>query len=346
MIRSNLFDRDQSPIQLDQNTLALYERAIVNPASITDEERRAINNLPSAEDEDRIVRETCGVSMAQLLTAATAPSAAETLSLPEARIVLSSHVVDGPMEMLDRRWRMSPKDRELWSKAKKATKSEQQVAAEENARTACERWTIARNQADNAIPRRDYKIIVLAMHMPWQQRALETASDSNIGLAFFFLDRPAWPPYKAEINRCVQEGLTVMCAKTHPEIQRRFTLHWIQGGGSSGAKLQAKFRALSDLPPGIRSDCFLYVDDDAIRSKDTPKPFVWLHEPHTSLDPLKVDIRHIYPTLFARLTERDFSADEVRGQLFKTDPDFKGLHLAASRAEAEDDVWPPSHFRV
>lgn len=346
MLRPNLFSKDQSPIQLDQDTRILYERAVADPASITDEERRAINNLPSAEDEDRFVRETCGLSMTELLAEAVAPGAAEKLSFPETQIIFSSHVIDGPMEMLDRRFRMSPQDRELWDEASKAIKCEQQLVAERNAAAAYRRWTAARNQARDAIPRNEYNLMNLAMRVPWQQRALDMGGASSIGLVLFFPDRPAWLSYKAEIERCVQQNLTVLCAKVHPAIQRRFSLHCIQDGGVSGANLQAQFRALPAIAPGIRSDCFLYVDDDALRSKDTPRPFVWLHEPDTSLDPLKIDIRHICPALFARLTQRDFPAEEVREQPFKTDPGFEGLHLAASRAEAGDDIWPPSYFRA
>ncbi|KAJ3495820.1 hypothetical protein NLG97_g3117 [Lecanicillium saksenae] len=302
MFKAQIPATEKSPIQLDQNARELYERAITNPESITDAERRTIRNLPSAEVEDGLVRESS-----------------------EAR----------------KRVRMIPEDRELWEKADKAVKSEQKLAAELVAGEAYRRWFRARGEARASLPPEEYKLLFVAMDVPWQKHLLQIRGNSKVGLVFFVLNQPEWPAFKAKIEQWIQTGLTVMCSKVHQLIRTRFALHWIQGDGSS-AELPSKYCSLADLPPGVRSDCFLYVDDESLRSREAAKPFVWLHEPATTLSPLKVDIRHIFPALFARLTQRDMPA----GPPFTTSPDFEGFHLAASRAESGDGIWPPFFVRI
>lgn len=293
-----------------------------------------------------MVREACGLSMAELVAKAAAPGAESTLYFDETRFIMSAHVVGGSMQMIEKRARMSPEDRELWSNAMLATRSEQMMAANKNAVAAQLRWKAAKAKAQSSIPKQEFNLMMVAMDVPWQQHVLHTPGPSSIGLVVLFSERPSWPSYKTEIERCVQDGLTMMCFKVQPEIYNRFAWQYIPASGN-GAELQSTFHAVvPDLPSGIRSDCFLYVDDEALLSKDSAKPFVWLHEPNTSLEPLKIDIRHICPGLFARLTQRDFTVEERRSQPFKTEPDLAGLHTAASNSLAEDSIWPPIYFRA
>lgn len=51
---------------------------------------------------------------------------------------------------------------------------------------------------------------------------------------------------------------------------------------------------------GLRRDAFLYVDEEALRSLNSARPFVWLWEPQEKeteeqLGPLKVDVKHVAP---------------------------------------------------
>ncbi|KAJ6788011.1 hypothetical protein PWT90_01123 [Aphanocladium album] len=240
---------------------------------------------------------------------------------------------------------MSPEDRELWEKAVNAIDSERKLAANLAAGDAYRRWSGAREAARASLPPQDYKLMFLSMNLPWQKHVLKMGEDSKVGLVLYFPDRPEWPTFKTEIDRYIQTGLTFVCGKVHPIVQRLFAFHWVQGDGSP-AELQSKYRALADLPHGVRSDCFLYVDDESLGSREATKPFVWLREPAAALGPLKVDIRHICPALFARLTQRDLPAGEAHEQPFTTSPHFEGFHLAASHAEAGDRIWPPFYLKV
>ncbi|KAJ0425052.1 hypothetical protein BJY00DRAFT_308937 [Aspergillus carlsbadensis] len=117
----------------------------------------------------------------------------------------------------------------------------------------------------------------------------------------------------------------------------------------------------NEIPGGFRRDAFLYVDEEALRSRETARPYLWLAEPEpvskcqsvaeeqrapdtetkpqlehhtgaeigtgtetTAVPPLKVDIKHIAPTLCARLTQRDLQGDARRNL---------GTQLAALRGD-------------
>ncbi|OJJ76499.1 hypothetical protein ASPBRDRAFT_26949 [Aspergillus brasiliensis CBS 101740] len=118
--------------------------------------------------------------------------------------------------------------------------------------------------------------------------------------------------------------------------------------------LRGRFSAMlsnHEIPAGFRRDAFLYVDDEAFRSCETTRPYLWLTEPEPqseskterepepepgteivaqpeALQPLKVDIKHIAPRLFARLVQRDLQG-EARRKPYRHTSELTRLHAAA-----------------
>jgi hypothetical protein len=68
-----LFDGDvilninRTPITFDEATYTLYNRAITNPSSLTDEERRIITCRPLLEEVDALCRGRCGQRLSGLV---------------------------------------------------------------------------------------------------------------------------------------------------------------------------------------------------------------------------------------------------------------------------------------
>jgi hypothetical protein len=180
------------------------------------------------------------------------------------------------------------------------------------------------------------------------------------GLAVFIpRNVPEWPSFKEHIHTAVYHGLHCRPHAMNGEVLAKFTLHY---GRSSMvlllmimqmfAALQSRFLSMSDggeLPEGLRLDAFLYVDKDAIRSRDAARPFVWLLEPTETARPLKVHIKHVAPTLFARLTQRDLSPAEARRWPYRHTSELEMLHRAAAWSKnangVADGIWPPpAHY--
>jgi hypothetical protein len=113
----------------------------------------------------------------------------------------------------------------------------------------------------------------------------------------------------------------------------------------------------NEIPVGYRRDAFLYLDEEAFGSRETARPFLWLAEPESEpqsstatepgpgtadLQPLKVSIKHIAPTLFARLVQRDLQG-EARRKPYRHTSELSGLHAATALdvRYGGDGIWPP-----
>lgn len=102
------------------------------------------------------------------------------------------------------------------------------------------------------------------------------------------------------------------------------------------------------------------MDEESLRSRDARRAFVWLWEPEKeTAEPLKVDIKHIAPTLFARLTQRDLSPEKARSWPYRHTSELEMLRKAAghsrmmveenngesvyalNRDDSKDGIWPP-----
>ena len=58
------------PLTLDDATRALYEKAIADPSSLSDERRREILQRLPREEEDALCYDICGSTMSELVTKA------------------------------------------------------------------------------------------------------------------------------------------------------------------------------------------------------------------------------------------------------------------------------------
>jgi len=104
------------------------------------------------------------------------------------------------------------------------------------------------------------------------------------------------------------------------------------------------------VPSTLRQDVFLYVDDEAIQSLESARPFIWLWEPQEKQEtekkpgPLKVDIKHVAPLLLMRLTQRDMSLEKRQLRMWHDGPELENLHKDALESEENgqyDGIWPP-----
>ncbi|OGM50994.1 hypothetical protein ABOM_000052 [Aspergillus bombycis] len=98
----------------------------------------------------------------------------------------------------------------------------------------------------------------------------------------------------------------------------------------------------NEIPIGFRRDVFLYIDKETFHSREAARTYVWLAEPESKpeyeagsgteaqpevLQPLKVDIKHTTPTLFARLVQRDLQG-EARRTPYRYTSELSRLHAA------------------
>jgi hypothetical protein len=178
--------------------------------------------------------------------------------------------------------------------------------------------------------------------------------------------------YKSQIGTALYHGLHYSWSLINDETRDRFTLHWVAVPGVINNNLDvsalrsrfSKMLSNNEIPVGFRRDAFLYVDEEAFRSRET-RPYLWLAEPEPqsesktdtepelgtgtgaqpeALLPLKVDIKHIAPTLFARLVQRDLQG-EARRKPYRHTSELSRLHAATNASyigpEERDGIWPP-----
>jgi hypothetical protein len=191
----------------------------------------------------------------------------------------------------------------------------------------------------------------------WQEQVLLDTESELCGLVGFYADREEWPTFRKQIETAIHHGLHFRPELMKDEALAKFTLYWVPIDDPSGRDLQDVFaekRDQGEFPRGLRADSFLFVDQEALQSRDSKRPFVWLWEPkrpstdekkdEKELDPLNIDIKHIAPTLFARLTQRDFETEEARRKPYRLDSTLKTLHHVTSThstTRGRDGVWPP-----
>lgn len=405
---------DTTPLVLDDSTRTLYNRAISNPSSLTDQERRLITYRPPPDEEDTLCQNACGLSMGELITKAInsrsntgddIPLGSLGLSHKEASL-LTTGVVEGQSgRILSEVARLSPEDRDLKARAIVAARTDDIRAAIEVAQRVLQRWRKAELAAANTLNDDDIRNILFALRVPWQEHVLQSSSastrdsappsDSGIGeasgrfgLVIFYPKEEEeeaeeggrLPEYKALIGTAVYHGLHYSAMLIKDETRDRFALHWVAVPGSTInnsmdlSALRSRFSTMlpnGEIPAGFRRDSFLYVDDEAFRSRETTRPYLWLAEPEPQSDakterepepetktgtespaatgaqsevsqPLKVDIKHIAPTLFARLVQRDLQG-EARRKPYRYTSELTRLHAAvnAKYREDRDGIWPP-----
>ncbi|KAL6231889.1 hypothetical protein BDW75DRAFT_233224 [Aspergillus navahoensis] len=395
---------DRTLLVLDESTRTLYNRAISNPSSLTDQERRLITHRSPPDEEDTLCRNACGLSMGELVTKAINssnnngndndgfPLSSLGLSYKEASLLTAGVA------------RLSPEDWDLKARAMEAATTDDIRAAREVAQRVQQRWLEVELAAAKALNNDDIKNIWFTMKVPWQEHVLQSSSASArdsapgsdsgpggqgpgeaggcFGLVVFYPKEEEeggrLPEYKSLIGTAVYHGLHYSPTLIKDETRDRFTLHWMAVPGSNNSMdpsvLRSRFSTMlsnNEIPAGFRRDVFLYVDDEAFRSRETTRPYLWLAEPEPqseskterepepgtetgtgtgaaagaqpeALQTLKVDIKYIAPTLFARLVQRDLQGG-ARRKPYRHTSELTRLHAAANAKyrEERDGIWPP-----
>ncbi|CAI6016576.1 unnamed protein product [Clonostachys chloroleuca] len=340
--------RVRDPLDLDDATRELYRRAIVNPSSLSDAERRKILRRPSREEEDASSRELCGSTMSELITKAIQNH--ESLTYQESKLVMGRPKESYPGEMLREKLRMSESDRDLLSKAMEAALTEDEVAAQTNAVAVQNLWRERSSAAWGALSDFDRALIKRAVHIPWQDHIINLEDPirkaATCGFVVFYSNAVNWLTFNERMQAATKYGFDLCMSKIKDSVREGFTLHGLQYDDAES--LQDRFAAMRDvdeIPKGLRRDAFLYVDDEAMQSQELSRPFLWLWEPQETAKPLKVNAKHIAPLLIARLTQRDLSTEKAQKWPFRSTSDLEQLHKVAGRsmngAGERDGIWPP-----
>ncbi|KAE8320402.1 hypothetical protein BDV39DRAFT_187952 [Aspergillus sergii] len=383
---------DRTPLTLDESTRILYNRAISNPSSLTDQERRLITHRPPPEEENTLCRNACGLSMDELIAKAINSnnnnnydydnlSLSLGLSNKEARLLTAGVVQGQSGRILSEVARFSSEDRDLKARAMEAARTDDVRAAIEVAQRVRQRWTAVQLAAAKALNNDDIRNIQVAMKVPWQEHVLQPSSTSagnsssdpsssstssgqgpgeagaRFGLVVFYQEEEEelgrLSEYKSQIGTAIYHGLHYSVSLIKDETRDRFTLHWVAVPGNHNndldpSVLRSRFSTMlsnNEIPTGFRRDAFLYIDKEAFHSRETARPYLWLAEPETGaqpevLQPLKVDIKHIAPTLFARLVQRDLQG-EARRKPYRYTSELSRLHAATDANWERDGIWPP-----
>ncbi|RFN46289.1 hypothetical protein FIE12Z_9443 [Fusarium flagelliforme] len=354
------------PLTLDDATRALYEKAIADPSSLSDERRREILQRLPREEEDALCYDICGSTMSELVTKAIQDP--DSLVYMEVNLLVAGLPRDRNRKMLQQSARLSKEDRDLHHKALEAAMTEDEAAARTVTRAKQLAKGKARDAADKALDVYDADIIrsgalkQIRGCVPWQEHIMSlsgsTKTRAPCGFVMFYpKDKdPECSAFKGRLEEFVSHGFHRHIGAAKEPVMNGFKLYDMQY--DSLESLPRRFAAMrdsGDIPTGLRRDAVLYVDDEAFRSLDSARPFVLLWElqekqgTEEQLGPLKVDIKHVAPLLLMRLTQRDMSLEKRQLKLWSRGPEFENLHKDASKSKENGDydgIWPPRHLAM
>jgi hypothetical protein len=262
---------DTTPLVLDEATRALYSRAIADPDSLTDHERRVITRRPPPEEEDELCRGACGLSMDELIAKAINSKLNDTndanndnnrddniisladlpLSELEASILIvgvSGAVQKQGMKFINEIARLSPKDRDLKKRAIEAARANDVQAARKVAVAVQKRWDDVRQAAEEVMNNEDIRNIKAAMKVPWQDHVLGSSSTAGdrFGLVVFCSEKEGedeqgagaregrLASYKSQIETAIYHTLHYATSLVKAETRARFALHWVAVLSTSG----------------------------------------------------------------------------------------------------------------
>ena len=115
------------PLTLDDSTRALYEQAVADPSSLSDEEQRKILQRPPQEEEDSLYYDICGSTISEIETKALQNPA--SLTYTEADLVIAGVPRNRDSDMLQRSRRLRGADKDVYYKPLNAAKTEDEVTA-------------------------------------------------------------------------------------------------------------------------------------------------------------------------------------------------------------------------
>ncbi|CAG7559984.1 unnamed protein product [Fusarium equiseti] len=347
------------PLTLDDSTRALYERAVADPSTLSDEERRKVLQRPPQEEEDSLCYDICGSTMSELVTKARRDPA--SLTYTEADLVIAGVPRNRDSDMLQQSRRLRGAEKDLYYKALNAAKTEDEVAALKFCQAKQFEKQDACDASREALDSSDTHLVKKALNqnrpVQWQEHIMSlsgsTKTRAPCGFVVFYpkYEDAECSIFKKRLETSVSHGLHRYLGALKESILNGFKLHDI--GYDSLDSLQNCFVMMRDagnIPSSLRQDVFLYVDNESIRSLESTRPFIWLWEPQHITDlkeqpgPLKVDIKHVAPLLLMRLTQRNMLLDKRQLRMWHDGPELENLHKDAfeSKENGEyDGIWPP-----
>ncbi|KAL2809982.1 hypothetical protein BJX63DRAFT_423455 [Aspergillus granulosus] len=290
--------RDTTPLSLDEATRALYNRAISDPSSLTDQGRRRITYRPPPEEENALYRD-------------------------------------------------------LKEQAMRAATTDDIRAATEVATDVQKLWTVAQVAARKALNWDDIRNIMVAMKVPCSSSSSSSVGDSGssspseagglFGLVVFYPENKEDEKegqgrlalYKSEIRTAIYHSLHYSPLLIKDKTRNRFALHWLAVPTTSGSNdnnnnfqdpsaLRSRFRTMlsnNEIPRGLRRDAFLCPESNPEHEAGIGAGA------QPPLPPLKVGIKHIAPTLFARFVQRNLQG-EARRKPYRYTSELSRLHEA------------------
>ncbi|EED15221.1 conserved hypothetical protein [Talaromyces stipitatus ATCC 10500] len=144
--------------------------------------------------------------------------------------------------LLSERARLSAADRDLTHRAAAAALTKEMKVARETVQAIQRRWRTAQHAAIENLDDDDVRNIVFAMRVPWQERVIQSTSTDG------------------------SPSISGLLVFYDPERSAGFQT----------------MLANHEFPVSLRSDCFLYMDVEGLRST---RPYLWLGEPMPSLGP-------------------------------------------------------------
>ncbi|GLI77005.1 hypothetical protein PoHVEF18_005287 [Penicillium ochrochloron] len=249
-----------TPLILDEANRTLYNRAISDPSSLTNQERRLIAHRPRPDEENTLCRNACGLSMDELINKVInsindnnrnvvehdgSSLSSLALSYKEASLLTVGVVKGQTSHSLFGVARLSPEDRDLKARAMEAARTDDIRAAREVAQKVQQRWLAVELAAAQALNDDDIMNSRFAMKVPWQEHVLQSTSYSAGGsasgsggqgpggrftLVVIFQKEEEEEggrllEYKSQIRTAVYRGLHYSSRLIKDETRDRFTLH-------------------------------------------------------------------------------------------------------------------------
>jgi hypothetical protein len=263
------------------------------------------------------------------------------------------------------RLRLSEADQDILHTAYDATWTEELKEAGANANAVQKTWNQDSSAAGKFLNDDDTRHNILAMTVPWQEQVLSDTESEVCGLVAFYPDRDDWVVFREQIETAIYHGLhyrvqrikneglrSLLCI----EFKEIILLIRIYEVFSLKREIRGDFRKVCGLSLSCSSTerhCSPATRRDRLSgcgNRNVPVPpmkrKMTKERKKKDLGPLKVGIKHIAPTLFARLIQRDFSTTEARREPYRLASKLKTLHRVTKYSQnpttrERDWIWPP-----
>ncbi|PIG89569.1 hypothetical protein AARAC_003185 [Aspergillus arachidicola] len=234
---------DRTPLNLDESTRTLYNRAISDPSSLTDQERRLVTHRPLPEEENTLCQNACGLSMDELIAKAI-DSNNNNNNNNDLSLGLSNDDIRNIQVAMEVPWQ----EHVLQSSS---TSTGDSSSGGQSLGEAGARFGLVVFYQEEGVGRlSEYK------------SQIETAIYHGLHYSVSLI--------KDETrNRFTLHWVAVPGSHSNDldpsALRTRFSTMLSNNG----------------IPIGFRRDAFLYVDKEAFHSRETVRPYLWLAEPES-----------------------------------------------------------------